>query len=138
MELYQIVLLVCAAIIAVLYIVNRIWHVNLLQKIVLAKPVIGAVASAVEAVANVSGNQTLKLVYMAMKAGAESAQFAEQAWLMGELDKEHRNDYAKGLANAILVKAGIEVTPQVEMIISGIIEAVCFLLPHGVEPKVGD
>lgn len=66
-----------------------------------------------------------------MKAGAESAELAENAWLMGELSREERNPYAKNLAKKTLIKAGIEVTPQIELIISGIIEAMCMLLPHG-------
>lgn len=55
---------------------------------------------------------------------------------MGSLQKEDRNVYAKQLARNVVMKAGIEVTDKIEMIIGGIIEAVCILLPHGVEPDI--
>ena len=72
-----------------------------------------------------------------MKAGAEAAETAEKAWLMGELEKDERNAYAKKLAHDTLEKAGIIVTAQIDMIINGMIEVVCILLPHGVEPETG-
>ncbi|MBQ7845475.1 MAG: hypothetical protein IJ392_04915 [Clostridia bacterium] len=90
-----------------------------------------AVASAVEAAYKLWPNDALRIVHTVLKAGAESAETAEKAWLMGDLEKEKRNEYAKTLAKETLEKANIEVTPQIEMIIGGIIEAVCILLPHG-------
>ena len=55
---------------------------------------------------------------------------AEKAWKLGELTKEERNPYAKTIIKETLAEAGIEVTPQISMIVDGIIEAVCFVLPH--------
>ena len=49
---------------------------------------------------------------------------------MGELDKEQRNAYAKTLIKDTLGKIGITITPQIEMIVNGAIEAVCIVLPH--------
>lgn len=54
---------------------------------------------------------------------------------MGELAREERNGYAKALARDVLETAGIEVTPPIEAIISGVIEMTCMVLPHGVEPE---
>lgn len=65
-----------------------------------------------------------------MKAAIEGAEIAEQAWKIGNLDKDERNTYAKKLIKETLSKAGIAITPQIEMIVSGIIEAVCMVLPH--------
>lgn len=65
-----------------------------------------------------------------LRAGAEAAQEAERLWKMGELPKEDRNPFAKALARDTLEKIGIEITPQIDMIIAGIIEVVCILLPH--------
>ena len=65
-----------------------------------------------------------------MNAAIEGAEIAEKAWKMGNLDKDERNAYAKKLVKETLAKAGIEITPQVELIISGVIEAVCIILPH--------
>lgn len=137
MELYQILLLAFAAIVAGLYIYKRITGINLLQKIALTKPVITAIAAAVEAAYKLWPNDTQKIVHTVLKAGAEAAETAEQAWLMGELEKDERNAYAKKLAHDTLEKAGIIVTAQIDMIINGIIEVVCILLPHGVEPETG-
>ncbi len=38
-------------------------------------------------------------------------------------------------AQQVLEKAGVEITDQIRMIVDGIIEIVCILLPHGVEPE---
>ena len=75
-------------------------------------------------------------MHTVMKAAIEGAEIAEKAWQMGNLDKDERNAYAKKLVKETLAKAGIEVTPQIELIVSGIIEAVCIVLPH--EDKDGD
>ena len=135
MELYQIIIILFAVIIAGLYIYRRITGIDLLQKIAQAKPVVAAVASAVEAAYKLWPNDALRIVHTVLKAGAESAETAEKAWLMGDLEKEKRNEYAKTLAKETLEKANIEITPQIEMIIGGIIEVVCILLPHGQTPK---
>ena len=65
-----------------------------------------------------------------MNAAIEGAEIAEQAWKMGNLDKDERNAYAKKLVKETLSKAGIEITSQIEQIVSGLIEAVCIVLPH--------
>lgn len=65
-----------------------------------------------------------------MKAAIEGAEIAEKAWKMGNLEKDERNAYAKKLVKETLDKAGIEITPQVELIVAGVIEAVCIVLPH--------
>lgn len=65
-----------------------------------------------------------------MTAAIEATEIAEKAWKMGNLEKDERNTYAKTLVKETLGKAGITVTPQIEMIVSGVIEAVCIVLPH--------
>lgn len=70
-----------------------------------------------------------------LDAAVDATEVAEKAWLMGELPREERNPHAKELARATLEKAGIEITAQIEAIISGVIEMTCMVLPHGVEPK---
>lgn len=97
---------------------------------------ITALAAAVDAVYKLWPNDVLKVAHTVLKAGAQGAQFAEEAWLMGEIAKDQRNPYAKQLAKKIVVQAGFEVTEQIEKIIDGIIEVTCILLPHGVEPAV--
>ena len=131
MELYQIVLQAIAAIIAGLYIYKRVTGKDILRNIMLSRPVISALGATVEALyERWPDKQELKTVHIIMNAAIEGAEIAEKAWKMGNLDKDERNAYAKKLVKETLVKAGIEVTPQIEMIVSGIIEAVCIVLPH--------
>jgi hypothetical protein len=132
MELYQIILLALAAIVAGLYIYKRITGKDILRGIMLSRPVVAALGAAVEAVCNIwPDKKILKTIHTVMKAAIEGAEIAEKAWKMGNLEKDERNAYAKKLVKETLAKAGIEVTPQIELIISGVIEAVCILLPHG-------
>lgn len=133
MEIYQILILVFAVILAGLYVYKRITGIDLLQKIALTQPVIAAVAAAVEAAQKLWPNDVLKIAHATLKAGAEAAQEAERLWIMGELPKEERNAFAKTMAKETLEKAGIEVTAQIDMIIAGMIEVMCILLPHGVK-----
>ena len=49
---------------------------------------------------------------------------------MDKLPKEERNAYAKLLIGEKLAAAGIEVTPQIEQVIDGVIAIVCMLMPH--------
>ena len=131
MELYQIILLVLAAIVAGLYVYKRITGKDILRGIMLSRPVVSALGAAVEAVCNIwPDKKILKTIHTVMKAAIEGAEIAEKAWKMGNLEKDERNAYAKKLVKETLAKAGIEVTPQVELIIGGVIEAVCILLPH--------
>lgn len=131
MELYQIILLALAAIVAGLYIYKRITGKDILRGIMLSRPVVAALGAAVEAVCNIwPDKKILKTIHTVMKAAIEGAEIAEKAWKMGNLEKDERNAYAKKLVKETLAKAGIEVTPQVELIVSGVIEAVCILLPH--------
>lgn len=77
----------------------------------------------------------LKTVYTIMQAAIESAEIAEKAWKMGNLEKEERNVYAKKLVKEAVNKVGITITPQIEMVINGAIEAVCMVLPHEKKPE---
>lgn len=65
----------------------------------------------------------------------EATELAEKAWLLGNLEKDERNAYAKEVAYSFLEDVGIEITPQVEAIVAGVIEMTCMVLPHGVEPE---
>lgn len=93
-------------------------------------------AAAVDAVYKLWPNDTLKIAHTVLRAGSQGAQFAEEAWLMGQIAKDDRNAYAKELARKMVRQAGFEITVQIEQIIDGIIEVTCMLLPHGVEPMV--
>lgn len=131
MELYQIVQLVIAVIIVALYFIKKFTGVDVLKSIVMSRPVIAALQVACDAVYNIwPERKELKTVSVVMRAAIEGAQIAEKAWKLGNLAKEERNAYAKTLIKETLDKAGIEITPQISMIVDGIIEAVCMILPH--------
>lgn len=136
MDFYAIMLLIFAAIVSGLYLYYRVTGVNLLKAVILSRPVVSAVASAVDAIQKVWPNDTLNIVHKALTAGADATEIAEKLWLMGQLEREERNAYAKGLAYATLEAAGIVIDDRIIAIVSGIIEATCMLLPHGVEPEM--
>ena len=83
-------------------------------------------------------NNDLKKVIVVFEAACAGAETAEKLWLMGQLPKEERNEYAQLLVADLLKKAGIEVTEQIQMIIDGGIEMMCILMPHGETPHLID
>ena len=131
MELYQIILQILGIIVAGFYIYKRISGKDILRGVMLSRPVIAALGTTTQAIYNIwPDTKELKIVNTIMNAAIDGAELAEKAWKMGNLEKDERNVYAKKLVKETLTKAGIEVTPQIEMIVSGIIEAVCIVLPH--------
>lgn len=136
MEMYHIVLLAVAAVIGVLYIVQRFTGFNFMEKIIRWKPVAVAIGATLKAVSGALPSEDLKKVVLVLEAACEGAETAEKLWLMGELPKDERNDYAQLLVADILKKSGITVTEQIQAIIDGGIEMMCLLMPHGLEPKM--
>ena len=100
----------------------------------MSRPVIVALTSVIDAVYKLVPSQTLKTIKVILSAAVDATEVAEKAWLMGELKREERNPYAKALAREVLALAGIEITAQIDAIISGVIEMTCMVLPHGLEP----
>ena len=123
---------------AALYIYKRVTGKDILRSIMLSRPIITAIGGAVEAVYKIwPDKKPLKIVYIIVNAAIEGAEIAEKAWQIGNIEKEDRNAFAKTLVKDTLNKAGITITPQVEAIIAGIIEAVCIVLPHN-QDKTGE
>lgn len=79
-------------------------------------------------------SKTLGTIKHVLDTSVKATELAEQAWLMGQLPRDERNAYAKNWAETALEELGIEITPQIEAIIAGVIEMTCMVLPHGVEP----
>lgn len=134
MDMYQIVQITTAGIIAILYLVNRFTSVDMIGTIVQWKPVQAAITALVKAVSGILPSPYFKTVIDVLEAAGEGAETAEELWKLGELPKDERNAEAKAIAAEILEKAGIDVTEQIQMIIDGAIEMVCMLMPHGVVP----
>ena len=103
--------------------------------VVMSKPVVVALTAVIEALYKLVPSKTLKVIKTVLNAAVDATEFAEQAWLAGNLSREERNPKAKELAREMLEKAGIEVTSQIEAIINGVIEMTCMVLPHGLTPK---
>ena len=135
MELYQIIQLVLALVVAGLVIYKRCTGTDLLKMVVMSKPVVVALTAVIEALYKLVPSKTLKVIKTVLNAAVDATEFAEQAWLAGNLSREERNPKAKELAREMLEKAGIEVTSQIEAIINGVIEMTCMVLPHGLTPK---
>lgn len=135
METYQIVQLVVFVVCVAFYLLKRIWGINLLSYVIQARPVLIAITSVLDAVARILPSPHLTTVIEVLRAAALGAESAEQLWIMGDLEKEERNEYAKQLAEFMLISVGVEVNEQTKKIIAGVIEVVCILLPHGVEPE---
>lgn len=138
MEWYNILLLILMAVIVALYLYKRFTGTDLLKTIVMSKPVLVAQKSVINALYDVVPNETLRIIKLALNAGVEATELAEKAWLMGNLVKEERNPYAKQLAKEMLETVGIEVNEKIEVIIAGVIEMACMVLPHGVEPVTNE
>lgn len=130
MEMYQIVILVVAAIIAVLYIVDRVTGHKLISYVVQWRPVLVALTATVSAVAKVLPSSYFSTVAIVLQAAADATVAAEDLWKLGELDKADRNEYAIGIVTKTLELAGVEITDQVKQIIDGCIAIVCMLMPH--------
>jgi len=107
-----------------------------MEKVIQWKPVVTALGATLKAVAGALPSEDLKIVITVLDAACKGAETAEDLWLMGQLPKEERNEYAQLLVAKTLKEAGVEVTEQIQMIIDGGIEMMCLLLPHGQEPQV--
>ena len=125
-----------AATVCVLYVIQKMTGINFIEKIIRWKPVAVSVGAMLKAVAGALPSEDLKIVITVLEAACKGAETAEDLWLMGQMPKEERNDYAQLMVAEILRDAGIEVTEQIQMIIDGGIEMMCLLLPHGQKPEI--
>lgn len=125
-----------ALIVSGLYIYKKITGTDVLKMIIMSRPVVVAFTAVIEALYKIVPSETLRVIKTILNAAVDATELAEKAWLMGHLEREERNSVAKQLAREVLEKAGIEVTAQIEAIISGVIEMTCMVLPHGLEPQV--
>lgn len=135
MEMYQIVQLVVAAAIVVLYFVQKFTGINFMEKVIQWKPVLVALSVLIKSMAMAIPNDQLKIAITVLEAASKGTETAEELWKMGQLPKNERNEYAQVMIAEILKKADIEVTSQIQMIINGGVEIVCMLMPHGVVPE---
>lgn len=131
---YVITFCIIAVAAAIIYVVGKFYKKDFLTWLVQCKPIIAALGGVVEALSAQMPSEQMNRILVVIKAATDGAQTAEKLWLMGQLPREERNARAKEIAKEAIEQAGFEVTDQIQMIISGVIEIVCILLPHGVEP----
>lgn len=138
MNTYQIIFLCIAAAVLAAYLIDRFTGRKLTLTIIQWRPTLIALTALCDAVAGVLPSSTFPLVSKVLRAASDATQQAEKLYLMGDLPKEERNDYAQLLIAGVLRDAGIDVTEQVQEIIDGCIAVVCMLMPHSVEPIVSE
>lgn len=136
MNTYQIIFLCIAATVLAAYLIDRFTGRKLTLAIVQWRPALIALTALCDAIAGVLPSSTFPIVATVLRAASDATQQAEKLYMMGELPKAERNDYAQLLIAEVLRDAGIEVTEQVQEIIDGCIAVVCMLMPHGIEPIV--
>lgn len=134
MELYQIVLLVIGILLLALIGVAYFTKKDYLKYSQLISPILVALTNVLKAVGNIfPANKILAEVTTIFTAGIEAAGYAENLWLQGEIDKNLRPQYAQQYIKILLEKAGIEVTDNINAIITGAIAITCYLMPHYTE-----
>ena len=137
---YTVVFIAVAIVLAVLYIIEKVTGNQIYPYILTGRPVLGAATMLAKAVSATTTNPYFKMVATVMEAATNAAQKAENMWLIGEIDKTERRNYAYELITGTLTDAGIEMNDQINDIITGTIAIVAALLPHGLAPKgeIGD
>lgn len=131
MELNQIILLSVGALLLVLMAIAYFTKKDYLKYSRLFTPVLTALTNVLKAVGNIfPGTKVITDIVAVISAGIEAAGYAENLWLQGEIDKTMRPQYAQQYICILLEKAGIEVTDNINTIISGVIAVTCYLMPH--------
>ena len=119
MNAYEITLLCVIGAIVAVWLVDRFTGGHITEKIIQWHPVLAALTALTSAVSAVLPSSYFATLNVILKAVCDGTVTAEQLWKMDKLPKEERNAYA-----------GIEVTPQIEQVIDGVIAIVCMLMPH--------
>lgn len=131
MELYQIVLLIVGTILLGLMGFAYFKKKDYIKYSRLITPIFNALNGVLKAVGNIfPGSRVIADITAVISAGIEAAGYAENLWLQGEIDKTMRPQYAQQYIQILLEKAGIDVTDNINTIISGAIAVTCYLMPH--------
>jgi len=136
MNTYQIIFLCIAAAVLAVYLIDRFTGRKLTLVIIQWRPALIALTALCDAIADILPSSTFPIVATVLRAASDATQQAEELYMIGNLPKSERNDYAQLLIADALRDAGINVTEHVQEIIDGCIAVVCMLMPHGVEPIV--
>lgn len=135
MNIYHIIFLCFVSAIFVVYLIDRYTGHKLTLAIIQWKPAIVALCALVKAIAAVLPSSYFSIVSVVLEAASDATQEAEKLYMMNQIPKEERNEYAQRMIVDILEQANIHVDTQIQQIIDGCIAVVCMLMPHGVEPE---
>lgn len=138
MNTYQIIFLCFVSALFVVYLIDRFTGRKILLTVVQWNPVLTTLTALVNAVAAVLPSSQFAKAILVLKAASDAAQKAEQLYLMGQLPKDERNEYAQLLIAQSLEQAGVSVTEQIQEIIDGCIAVACMLMPHGKTPSIAE
>ena len=131
MEVSQIIALIIGALLLIGIVLAAIFKKDYLKFSTLAIPVLTALCGVLKAVGNIFPNSgTISTIVLVISTAIEAAGHAENLWLQGEIDKGMRPQLAQSYIQNILTCAGIEITDNIKSIISGVIAATCYLMPH--------
>ena len=133
MNLYGVAFLIVLIGFVIVFIYDKVTGKKLIR-IDVGKPIINALKMLAEAVAAATDSEYFDMVATVMKAAVDATTQAEELWLAGRLPKEERPRFAHDFVIAALEKAGIEMTQQIEDIVTGTIAIIAALLPHGLTP----
>lgn len=136
MSIYNIIFLSIVGVVLVVYLIDRFTEHQFLLKIIQWNPVLMALTALANAVAAVLPSSEFATAAIVLKAASDATQKAEELYMIGQLPKEERNEYAQLLIAQTLKQSGINVTDQIQEIIDGCIAVVCMLMPHGLTPAV--
>ena len=131
MELGQIIILIVGILLLIGIGFAYFYKKDYLKYSKLITPIFNALHQVLTAVGNIfPTNTTIKKAVTIISAGIEAAGYAEKLWLQGEIDKLARPTYAQEYLTVILERAGIAITENINVILSGIIALTCYLMPH--------
>ncbi len=91
-----------------------------------------------EGVGNIIESPALNAVDKLIEYAQKGVAAAEQMYKASQINADERNATATQLVYDCLAAAGIEITPEIEKIISGMIEAAVLVLPKTGVEKTGD
>lgn len=131
-EVFGIIMGVIALVLAIVYIavpyaIKRGWKAEkYLQE---ADKDIDIIKGAVDTVSKIAPIPQIELIDKILNYADKAVQEAEQLYKIGEIKAEDRKPEAKNYITHILNLAGIEVTPDIQKVIDGAVEAGVFVLP---------
>ena len=131
MELYEIVMLVVGLGLLVAVSIAYYTKKDYLKYSSIINPLLQSILGVLQVVGGIlPSNSAVSIMMTVISTSIDAAGYAETLWINGEINKDARPQYAQEYITTILTRAGIEVTENINSIISGVIALTCYLMPH--------